>query len=281
MIDSVKSNSLYNPYRYSYSPFEYGEPNEFRDYSPLEKEGTDNNSDIAKTTISAGILQLFALGLHKISEFCSTKLMQGKEFTTEQNVKNVAERMVKDNKLKVDVGFIDNNNITKYTQKYGQELGRELDVVAAGKNAFYADKFKLAVAPKSKPSLILHELGHAINAHKGKFLKLLQKSRMIASAAPTALLMLDGAFRREDNKPNFIERNAGILGFLSFLPTIAEEGIASIRGVKAAKNVLGKTVNLKALKRNYFFAWCTYLLAGIGLGIAAKQTFLQNRLEKN
>lgn len=278
MIKNINSNlsyGSYNPYYYD----NYGR-NSYRNYYEIE-EPQENNQDIGNTAIKAGVLQLFALGLHKISEFCSTKLMQGKEFTTEQNVKTVAERMVKDNKLKVDIGFIDNNNVTKYTQKYGQALGKELDVVAAGKNAFYADKFKLAVAPKSKPSLILHELGHAINAHKGKFLKLLQKSRMIASAAPTVLLMLDGVFRREDNKPNFIERNAGILGFLSFLPTIAEEGIASIRGVKAAKNVLGKTVNIKALKRNYFFAWCTYLLAGIGLGIAAKLSFVQNRLERN
>lgn len=184
--------------------------------------------------------------------------MQGKEFTSPENIEKVAGRMVNDNKLKVDVGFIGTSDVPAYAKKYGAGLAKEFEVVASGQNAFYTDVHKLAVAPKSKPSLILHELGHAINANKGKFLRFLQKSRMFASAAPTALLMMDGLFRRKDDKPNFIERNAGILGFMSFLPTIVEEGLASIRGVKDAKGVLGKAVNLKPLKRNYIFAWATY-----------------------
>ena len=74
-----------------------------------------------------------------------------------------------------------------------------------------------------------------------------------------------------------MEKNAGIIGFAAFLPTIAEEGLASIRGVKAARNTLGKSVNLSPLKRNYFFAWLTYVIAGIGLGVAAKQSMLENK----
>lgn len=241
----------------------------------------EQEPDVAKTTTAAAVLQAIALGLHKVSEWCSQKLMQGKEFTSFDNVNKVAQKMVQDNKLKVNVGFVGPSDVPAYTRRYGQALGRELEIVASGQNAFYTDVHKLAVAPKSKPSLILHELGHAVNANKGKFLRFLQKSRMFASAAPTALLMLDGLFAKRDDKPNFIERNAGILGFMSFLPTIIEEGLASIRGVKAAKGVLGKAVNLNTLKRNYIFAWTTYLLAGIGLGVAAKQAFVQNRLEKN
>ena len=246
-----------------------------------EYENGNENHDVGKTAITAGVLQVVALGLHKISEWCSSKLMQGKEFAASEKVKQVADRMLKDNKLNVEVGYITHANKADYIKKYGSALSGSLETVANGQNAFYTDQFKLAVAPKSKPSLILHELGHAINANKGKFLRFLQKSRMYSSAAPTALLMLDGMCRQGDDKPNFIERNAGILGFLSFLPTIVEEGLASIRGVKAAKNVLGNTVNLKSLKRNYLFAWSTYLLAGIGLGVAAKQAFVQNRLERN
>ena len=97
------------------------------------------------------------------------------------------------------------------------------------------------------------------------------------AAVPTALLLANGLFKREDKKPNFIERNAGLIGFSAFLPTIVEEGLASLRGIKAAKNVLGKSVNLSALKRNYFFAWMTYVLAGVGLGVAAKLSFLEKK----
>ena len=249
-------------------------------YNNYYEQPEDQNPNLGKTAILAVILQGIAMSLQKISNWCSTKLMQGKEFTTAKNVQKIANKMVKDNSLNVEVGYIDKNNIRNYTNRFGNVLGNELEIVAAGKNAFYTDQLKLAVAPKSKPSLILHELGHAINAHKGKFLKFLQKSRGFASAAPTTLLMLDGLFRNKDNKPNFIEKNAGILGFLSFVPTIIEEGLASIRGIKAAKSVLGNNANLKVLKRNYLFAWTTYLLAGIGLGVAAKQTFVQNRIEQ-
>ena len=169
-------------------------------------------------------------------------------------------------------------NINNFDLYLSNSTGQEaLKPVAIGENAFYTDQFKLAVAPKNKPSLILHELGHAINAHKGKFLKFLQKSRMFVSAVPTALIMLNGLSKQDDNKPSFIERNAGKIGFAAFLPTIIEEGLASIRGVKAAKATLGNSVNLKPLKRNYFFAWLTYLIAGIGLGVAAKQSVIENK----
>lgn len=276
-INSVNLNNFNNSSRY-FLPANFATQTPKYNSQPQHYEEEPN---VAKAATAAAVLQAIALGLHKASEWCSRKLMQGKEFTTPENIKKIAGKMVSDNKLKVDVGFIGPNDINAYTQKYGTNLGRELQVVASGQNAFYSDVHKLAVAPKSKPSLMLHELGHAINSSKGTFLRFLQKSRMFATAAPTALLMMEGLFGRREDKPNFIEKNAGLLGFAAFLPTIVEEGLASIRGVKAAKGVLGKTVNLKSLKRNYIFAWATYLIAGIGLGVAAKQAFVQNRLEKN
>ena len=222
-----------------------------------------------KTVATVGLLQAIALGLPKISKWFGQKLMSGKEFTTSENVYKTANHMVNSGKLNILVDFIDSNNI----RKYPQNLHDALEPVARGQNAFYMDKLKLAVAPKSKPSLILHELGHAINAKKGGILKFFQKSRMHTASIPTALFMLNGLFKDRSNpyanQKNFIERNAGKIGFLAFLPTIIEEGLASLRGVKAAKKILPK-VNLSALKRNYFFAWMTYVIAGLGLGVASK-----------
>lgn len=222
-----------------------------------------------KTVATVGLLQAIALGLPKVSKWFGQKLMMGKEFTTPENIYKTANHMVNSNKLDVTVDFLDNNRI----KNYPKEMRQMLEPVARGENAFFADKLKLAVAPKSKPSLILHELGHAINAKKGGILKLFQKSRMHTASIPTALFMLNGLFKDRsnpyDNQKNFIERNAGKIGFLAFLPTIIEEGLASLRGVKAAKKILPK-VNLSALKRNYFFAWMTYIIAGLGLGVASK-----------
>lgn len=230
-----------------------------------------DEDNTAKTIATAGILQAVAIFLHKASGYCSNKLMQGKEFTSAQNIKHTAEQMVKDNKLQVTVDYIDHINI----KNYPPHMTELLKPVARGENAFYADSLKLAVAPKNKPSLILHELGHAINAGKGKFMKFLQKSRGYVSAVPTALLLANGLFTRNDDNPNFIEKHAGKIGFLAFLPTIIEEGIASLRGLKYAKKIKG--VNLTPLKRNYFFAWMTYVIAGLGLAVAAKQSLLEQK----
>lgn len=266
----VNGSISIQPYRTQYNGSFTSRPSDVRYY---EQQNSDNTT---KTIIAAGLLQGLAMFLNKASKWCSNKLMQGKEFTTAENIKKVAESMVKDNKLNVAVDYIDNNNI----KNYPAHLQNDLLPVAKGQNAFYADSLKLAVAPKSKPSLILHELGHAINANKGKILRFLQKSRIWAVSAPTALVMLNDSINNanpQNRKKNFIERNAGLLGFAAFLPTIIEEGLASIRGAKAAKTILGKTANLKPLKRNYFFAWMTYLISGIGLGVAAKQAVLTNK----
>lgn len=264
--------SSVNPNFGNYNGYYGNYPNSRQYYMPQQEEVQEPNP--GKTLVTAGLLQAFAMFLQKASQWCGNKLMQGEEFTSAENVQKVAQNMVKENKLNVTVDFIDNKNINNY----GSNLREALKPVARGENAFYTDELKLAVAPKSKPSLILHELGHAINAHKGKFLRFLQKSRGYVSAVPTALLLLNSAIpKRKDNKKNFVENNAGLIGFASFLPTIIEEGIASIRGIKAAKNTLGKAVNLAPLKRNYFFAWLTYVIAGIGLGVAAKQSLLSNK----
>ena len=258
-----------NPYE-SY-PRTYSQPNE------------DNG--VVKLAASAGVLQGIAILLTKASEWCGKKLMQGKEFTSRENVEKIASKMLSDNKLDktVAVEFIDKTNAAQVAAKYsksGINILWELEPVAKGQNAFYTDHLKLAVAPKSKPSLILHELGHAITAHKGKFLKFLQKSRIYAASVPTALVFLNSAAKKPNGEKTFIEKHAFALGFLGFLPTILEEGLASLRGINAAKQVkkaVDKTMNLKPLKRNYAFAWLTYVIAGLGLGVAAKQSVLTEK----
>lgn len=252
---------------YKYANSYYLTPNN----SSVHMQSQEPEDTTVKTVATAGILQAFAMFLQKASQWCGNKLMQGKEFTSAENIKATAEKMVKDNNLDVKVDYIDHANIKNYPSQLREMLGP----VARGENAFYADSLKLAVAPKSKPSLILHELGHAINAGKGKFMRFLQKSRGYVSAVPATLLMLKGLCGNKDDKPNFIERNAGKIGFLAFLPTIVEEGIASLRGLKYAKQLKG--VNLSALKRNYFFAWMTYVIAGLGLAVGAKQALLESK----
>ncbi len=266
--------SYYNQpqYRYYSQPYYSDNAGNYNGYPYYERNNESGAGQAAKTLGLAALLQAFSSLLQKGSNYLSNKLIAGKEFTNASNVSKVADSMIRNNKLNVEVGYIDSFNKQNYASRFG--LGRELDAVAKGQNAFYADNLKLAVAPKSKPSLILHELGHAVNAKKG-FTKLLQKSRRYAGYAPMALLVANGILgNSQDGKKNFVERNAGILGFCAFLPTIVEEAIASSRGIKAAKKVLNNPATLKILKKNYALALGTYILAGIGLGVASKQSII-------
>lgn len=263
-ISSMVQSVGYNPYYQNYYPYE-DYPYEPRRTAPQKQESSE---------ISALGLLLASEAIRYGSEKASNALMRGKEYTTIDNVKKVTQNMLnKGNLNDVSVHFVDMNNIQNISRKTGISVNN-LYEVASGKNAFYADSAKVAVAPKAKPSLIQHELGHAINA-KNPFLKALQNSRRYAHFAPTALILANAIAKRINKDPNgeptFIEKHAGKLGFAAFLPTIIEEGIASLRGIQAAKRTLGgQNIKLGALKRNYFFAWMTYLLAGLGLGVAAK-----------
>jgi hypothetical protein len=252
-----------------------------RNNATFGRQNLQEDDSVQNFAISAGGLGVASLLLQRASKYLGDQLMAGKEFTSPENVKKVADNMVKDAALKdVHVEYIDHSN----KGKFGRDMAQALEPVAQGQNAFYMDRpilhegkeVKLAVAPKTKPSLMLHELGHAINSSKGKFMQFLQKSRGWAMGIPTALLVLNGLMGKDnDGKKNFVEKNAGLIGFGAFLPTIIEEGMASFRGIKAAaKANLGKSANLNVLKRNYALAWGTYVLAGIGLGVAAKQSVI-------
>ena len=259
--------SPYTVYNSGYSnPYWQGQP------SVQYNEPVNNTEEAAKTVGLAALLQVLAIGIQNGSQWFAKKLEAGKEFTSADNVVKVAKDMVDKNKLDVTVGFVDDANKAYYTSKYG--MHKSFEEVAKGRNAFFTDQAKLAVAPSSKPSLILHELGHAINAKK-PVTKLLQNSRRYAGYAPMALLLANDILgQSNDGKKNFIEKNAGVLGFCAFLPTIIEEGLASFRGIKAAKKTLKNPAGLKILKKNYLVALGTYILAGIGLGVATKQTMI-------
>lgn len=243
-------------------------------YNSYNQNSTENenNKDGGSKLLSIGGLYLASEGINLLSNKVAKLMAKGKEYTTPENVKKVTQSMLKNNNLDVDVYFVNPKNIQLVSLQSGISVNN-LKEVAKGENAFYTESLfgKVAVAPTSKPSLIQHELGHAINAKK-PFLKLLQKSRRYLPVIPTALIALNYLTKKKNSREEtFIEKNAGILGFMAYLPTIIEEGIASIRGIKAAKTTLaGKGINLGVLRKNYILAWLTYLLGGIGLGVASK-----------
>lgn len=272
MVSVIDINNSYQNYNQRTQNYSNPLRRAYFSYDNQQPVIPDNN-DSSKTIATFGLLQIASIALQKASKWFGDKLMRGKEFTSFENVAKVAQTMIDKNKLKVSAYFINKDNI----KKFPEYLRNALTPVANGENAFYMDSAKLAVAPEKKPSLILHELGHAINASKGKFLRFLQKSRIYSAYVPTAVLLANNMLQDKGCHSDFIEKHAGLIGFLAFLPTVIEEGLASYRGVNAAKKVLGKTANLKILKKNYFTAWLTYLIGAIGLGVASKAAVIANK----
>ena len=267
-MNNVTLNSNVYNRDYRFVPTQNAPQHSMRVYLDLPQD--EELSTTAKAVGVAGLLRLSMYGLEKLSDVCSAALMAGKEFAPREDVEKVANAMKKNKGLSADIYYLDHSNTSALKQHFPR-LANSIDVVADGRNAFYTDKGNFACAPKSKPSLILHELGHAINFEKSLVMKGLQKLRVVGMLAPVAIAALNSASgASRDGKKNFWERNAGIIGFCAFLPTIIEEAAASIRGINAAKKTLGAGANLKVLKKNYFLAWMTYLLAGIGTGVAAK-----------
>ncbi len=141
--------------------------------------------------------------------------------------------------------LIDKNELIK-TQSKAQGLMFKL-----GTNACYLPNANKIITPnKSLQTSVFHEMGHALNNNGGVILKSLQKMRGVAATIPATILLISLLNKRkttdETNKndsviqkgADFVKRNAGKLTALAFLPMVAEEGIASLRGQGIAKNLV-------------------------------------------
>lgn len=171
------------------------------------------------------------------------------------------------------------------------------DSVKNGRNAFFVQKNGLIPSSKgavnvTKNTILMpknkityaayHELGHAMNANLSKFGKTLQSCRMLSMTLPT-LIALYGAFSRK-SKPdtegkltttqkinNGIRNNAGILAFATTIPMLLEEGMATKKGLKFAKEILKPDLYKKVVKGNTV-AFLSYLTASIFAGLGAWAT---------
>ncbi len=159
------------------------------------------------------------------------------------------------------------------------KIGQMTDSVVKGKNAFFVPKANIIAVNKDKMSVAaFHEMGHAMNKHFGGFAKILQKTRAPFMAL-TSLALLTALFKRKkadgekpqgvfDKATTFIKNNCGKIAFLGFLPTILEEGAASIKGAKLAKGLISAE-QLKALNKFNGKAWLTYAGTAVATGLGA------------
>lgn len=109
-----------------------------------------------------------------------------------------------------------------------------------------------------------HEMGHALNALKSKYgVKYLAKMRTpgIAIAGLMEYFAIFSRTKPKGAKRNFtdvVEDNCGKIAFAAMLPVVAEEAIASIRGINLAKKTeLGRPY-INNMKKLYTKALATY-----------------------
>ena len=150
-----------------------------------------------------------------------------------------------------------------------KKLSSKMKSVAEGKNAFCSPFTRDIMINMDKlPGASFHEMGHALNASGSKAIKALAIGRHITALAVPLILAVgllkpkkkDGQESKGfiDKATTFIKNNAGKLAFAALIPTLAEEGLASIRGAQIAKKVLDPKL-LKKVNRNNLLAWTTYL----------------------
>ncbi len=153
-----------------------------------------------------------------------------------------------------------------------------------GANAFFESSTNKVFMPEKKLSLaVFHEMGHALNYNFSKIGKILQKMRGVSTFAPLVLtyLAISAPYKaksltKEEKKQlnpvdrfrMFLKENAGKLCVLAYVPVVAEEAMASIKGNKLAVGTLTKEL-AKKVKMNNFWALGTYIAAGIATGLGA------------
>lgn len=181
---------------------------------------------------------------------------------------------------------------------YGDDISFcDLDAFAllkSGDGAFYYPYKKTVFVPESGSNLAaFHEMGHAMNdalSKTGKFLQHIDTYSKYVAGGILLTSLLAGDEKENDKNPlnkaaNFVKKNAGKLIFLSFAPKIVEEGLASYKGEKLAKNLLDEKLFQK-LKNANKIALSTYVISALipalcgYLAIKAKD-FVSDKLNKS
>jgi len=134
-----------------------------------------------------------------------------------------------------------------------------------GRNACFVPKSKEVIINTEKISIAgHHELGHALNALKSKFgVKYLAKLRTPGYII-AGLMEYFAIFSRTKpkgaprNTTDIIEDNCGKIAFTAMLPIVAEEAIASYRGIKLAKETGLEKPFINSMKKLYAKALATY-----------------------
>ena len=269
MVDSIQSNG-YNQPRY-------------RQRSQAEAE-----IGFLAASIATGLLY------KALPSFSNPFLNQmTKEHANNHLYKDVFQKAVRNSGLEEKgLQFIDTQFSTAdiYKIRNGMKDAVEHLDIKKGLNACYVPDAKVVMLNADKASISgFHELGHAMNHLNSKFGRFLQKLRKpgyaIAGLMGTVALISRRKPKGEKrNAVEFVQDNSAKIAFLSLLPTVIEEAMASYKGIKLAKeNGLSQAL-AKNLKKFYGKALLSYggyaLVTGLAVFVASKITEVFTRPQK-
>ena len=217
----------------------------------------------------------------------------GKEHSNNYLYKDVFEKSVRNSELEAKgLKFLDTqfspSDVFKMRNGMGDAI-EHLDI-KQGFNACYVPDAKVVMLNADKATISgFHELGHAMNHLNSKFGRFLQKLRRpgYAIAALMGTIALISRKKPEGEKRNaldFVQDNCGKIAFLSLMPTVIEEAMASHKGIKLAKeNGLSEAL-VKNLKKFYGKALLSYggyaLVTGLAVFVASKITEIFTRPQR-
>ena len=236
------------------------------------------SNDSAKGFVIASAVSTAILGtLPAFSKSFSTQLV--KEYYNNDLYKGAFEKSIK-------ISGLDKKGVHITPAQFLHDRSPEF----FGQNACYNTGNKKILINTDKISIAgFHEVGHALNDLKGVTGKLLSKMRW--PGRMIAVLMEYVAFSQRTkpkeaprNKMDFIKDNCGKIAFLSMLPTVLEEGMASYKGVKLARKTGLAEPLIKNMKKLYAKALLTYaghaVVAGLAVGASSMIMDYFNRPKK-
>lgn len=233
----------------------------------LEYQGNDSRLYIGNEVGNAISTAISTLILAPVVQFFSLKLFKTKDIIPENIVTDVANKMIQDNKLASK----------KFKAALVEVAEPKPTTVESLKNFFndhFDTKLNTAWASKNRPSVILHEIGHAIDWNKSKISKILVKTRFWAIGAAGILVSSAFMYKKSDDPNNIgnkIDKHIGAISFLSFVPTLITEASASLKGLKYLKQHTSVSPEMiKNFKTRMVWAFGTYAATALLTPVAIK-----------
>ena len=209
-----------------------------------------------------------------------TNIISEKEIS---NVQNAAKENIKNNqKLKSN-----NLKLIYVNQQNFKDLEPELQnnnvvkLIREGKNAAFFSKYNKILMPEKKLQLsIFHEIGHALNYNYSKLWQNLCKFSNYSSIF-MYLIFVEKIFNTSKTQKQSSSKKDALITSIPVIPSIIEEGLASIKGSFEAKKLVNRDLYRKILKNNGL-SFSVYLLKYGFTFITLKMFFdLKNLIQKN